>query len=61
MDVTRLIQVAVRTGWIIEVSLHGHGYRCWVVNPALDVVSDGCIYQTSSAALAAGRLYVERH
>ena len=60
MDVTPVIQVAARVGWIIEISQQDNGYRCWVSNRELDVLSDGLIYATSSAALAAGRLFIER-
>ena len=60
MDVTPVIQVAARVGWIIEISQQDNGYRCWVINRELDVLSDGLIYATSSAALAAGRLFIER-
>jgi len=55
------VQVSARVGWIIEISQQDNGYRCWVINRELDVLSDGYLYTTSSAALAAGRLFVERH
>ncbi|MEM7795621.1 MAG: hypothetical protein AAF579_14365 [Cyanobacteria bacterium P01_C01_bin.118] len=61
MDITQVVQVSARVGWIIEISQQDDGYRCWVINRELDVLSDGQVYSTSSAALAAGRLYVERH
>ena len=61
MDATPVIQVSARVGWIIEVSQQENGYRCWIINRELDVLSDGQVYATSSAALAAGRLFVERH
>ena len=61
MDVTQVVQVSARAGWIIEISQQDDGYRCWLINRELDVLSDGCLYATSSAALAAGRLFVERH
>ena len=60
MNVTPVVQISARVGWIIEVSQQDDGYRCWVINRELDVLSDGYIYATSSAALAAGRLFVER-
>lgn len=60
MDATPVVQVSARVGWIIEVSQQGNGYRCWLINRELNVLSDGCVYSTSSAALAAGRLFVER-
>jgi hypothetical protein len=62
MSENRVIQVSAWVGWLVEVSqLEGQGYQCWVVNPDLDVFSDGAIYQTSSAAMSAGRSFVERH
>lgn len=61
MNITQVVQVSARVGWIIEISQQDHGYRCWVINRELDVLSDGYIYATSSAALAAGRLFVERN
>ncbi|MEL6128745.1 MAG: hypothetical protein AAFR30_02435 [Cyanobacteria bacterium J06628_4] len=60
MDITQVVQVSARVGWIIEISQQNNGYRCWVINRELDVLSDGHLYTTSSAALAAGRLFVER-
>ncbi len=60
MDATQVVQVAARVGWIIEISQQDNGYRCWLINRELNVLSDGYIYATSSAALAAGRLFVER-
>lgn len=60
MDATKVVQVSARIGWIIEITQQDNGYRCWVVNRELDVLSDGQVYSTSSAALAAGRLFVER-
>ena len=61
MDATQVVQVSARVGWIIEISQQDDGYRCWVINRELDVLSDGYLYATSSAALAAGRLFVERN
>lgn len=61
MDVTQVVQVSARVGWVIEVSQQDDGYRCWVINRELTVFSDGCLYSTSMAALAAGRLFVERN
>ncbi|MEM9804641.1 MAG: hypothetical protein AAF959_05130 [Cyanobacteria bacterium P01_D01_bin.56] len=60
MDATPVVQVTARVGWVIEISQQGSGYRCWIINRELDVLSDGHVYSTSSAALAAGRLFVER-
>ena len=61
MDITQVVQVSARVGWIIEISQQDDGYRYWLVNRELDVLSDGQVYATSSAALAAGRLVVERN
>lgn len=61
MDITQVVQVSARVGWIIEISQQDDGYRCWVINRELNVLSDGHVYSTSSAALAAGRLFVERN
>ncbi|MEA5465641.1 hypothetical protein [Leptothoe sp. PORK10 BA2] len=61
MDVTHVVQVSALVGWIIEITQQDNGYRCWVINRELEVLSDGHLYTTSSAALAAGRLFVERH
>ncbi|MEM8810921.1 MAG: hypothetical protein AAF921_19035 [Cyanobacteria bacterium P01_D01_bin.44] len=58
----RIIQISAWVGWLVEVSqLDSQGYQCWVVNPRLDVMSDGAIYQTSSAAMSAGRQFIERN
>jgi hypothetical protein len=57
-----MVQVLAITSWIIGVSHNqDRGYQCWVVNPGLDVLSDGTFYTTSSAAMSAGRSFVERH
>jgi len=56
-----IVQVSAYPGWIVGV-IHTTtiGYQCWVINPDLDVLSDGEIYRSSSAAMAAGRTFVER-
>lgn len=62
MEEGNVVQVSAMTGWIIGVSyLKGRGYQCWIVNPDLDVLSDGTFYTTSSAAMSAGRTFVERY
>ena len=62
MNQALIIQVAAYPGWIVEVSLAPlEGYQCWIVNPNLMVLNNGETYQTSSAAMAAGRTFVERH
>jgi hypothetical protein len=56
------VQISAMTGWIIGVSHNkDRGYQCWVVKPDLDVLSDGTFYTTSSAAMSAGRAFVERY
>ncbi|NMF86353.1 MAG: hypothetical protein EA342_03245 [Leptolyngbya sp. LCM1.Bin17] len=61
MDDETVVQISAMTGWIIGVShSKNRGYQCWIVNPALDVLSDGTFYTTSSAAMSAGRAFVER-
>ncbi|HEY9763381.1 MAG TPA: hypothetical protein V6D07_12700 [Trichocoleus sp.] len=62
MEDGAVVQVSAMTGWIIGVSYTSNrGYQCWIVNPNLDVLSDGTFYTTSSAAMSAGRTFVERH
>ncbi|NEP17103.1 MAG: hypothetical protein F6J97_09365 [Leptolyngbya sp. SIO4C1] len=61
MYLHRIVQISAWAGWLVEVSQLGNqGYQCWVVNPELDVLSDGAIYQTSSAAMSAGRQFIQR-
>jgi hypothetical protein len=61
MDIPKVIQLAARPGWIIGIShVEDQGYQCWVINPDLDVLNDGTLYRTSSAALMAGRSFIDR-
>ena len=61
-DDDAVVQISAMTGWIIGVSHNKvRGYQCWIVNPDLDVLSDGTFYTTSSAAMSAGRAFVERY
>lgn len=61
MEDTQFVQLAAMPGWIIGVShSRQYGYQCWLINPKLDVLNDGYQYSTSSAALTAGRTYIER-
>ena len=61
MDIPKVIQLAAWPGWIIGISqVKDQGYQCWVINPDLDVLNDGTLYRTSSAALMAGRSFIER-
>lgn len=61
MESTQFVQLSAMPGWIIGVShTHERGYQCWIINSALDVLNDGYRYTTSSAALMAGRSFIER-
>jgi hypothetical protein len=62
MEENSVVQISAMTGWLIGVSHNKtRGYQCWIVNPDLDVLSDGTFYTTSSAAMSAGRAFVERY
>ncbi len=62
MDNCQVIQLAALPGWVIGISYtQGRGYQCWLIDPELTVLNDGTLYTTSSAALSAGRTFVERH
>ncbi|MBE7382745.1 MAG: hypothetical protein F6J95_015190 [Leptolyngbya sp. SIO1E4] len=62
MEYSHVVQLSAMPGWIIGVShTENRGYQCWVINRDLDVLSDGTLYTTSSAALTAGRTFVERY
>jgi hypothetical protein len=57
-----IAQVSTFPGWIIGVSCsEAQVYRCWIITPDLQVFSDGEFYETSSAAMASGRYFVERN
>ena len=61
MDSTQVIQLSAMPGWIIGIShVKEQGYQCWLINPDLNILNDGYLYHTSSAALMAGRAFVER-
>ncbi len=61
MDIPQVIQLSARPGWIIGIShTKAQGYQCWVINRDLEVLNDGTLYRTSSAALMAGRSFIER-
>jgi hypothetical protein len=61
MDIPQVVQLSARPGWIIGIShIKNQGYQCWVINSDLDVLNDGTLYRTSSAALMAGRSFIER-
>jgi len=62
METSQFVQLSAMPGWIIGVVMTpNRSYQCWVINPDLDVLNDGASYTTSSAALTAGRTYIERH
>jgi hypothetical protein len=61
MEDSQVVQVSALSGWIIGIShVRDRGYQCWLINADFDVLSDGSLYSTSSAALAAGRSFIER-
>ncbi|NER80705.1 MAG: hypothetical protein F6K42_14265 [Leptolyngbya sp. SIO1D8] len=61
MENSQVVQLSAMPGWIIGVShIKDQGYQCWVINSDLDVLNDGLLYTTSSAALTAGRTFIER-
>ncbi|MEM1280084.1 MAG: hypothetical protein F6K00_22695 [Leptolyngbya sp. SIOISBB] len=61
MENTQFVQLSALPGWIIGVShTRQRGYQCWLINSALDVLNDGYEYTTSSAALMAGRSFIEK-
>ncbi len=64
MQESLIVQVSAYPGWLIGVSRHERysGYFCcWIVDPNCNVLSDGRNYETSNAAMKAGRAFVERH
>lgn len=57
----KLAQASAFPGWIVGISCsEGLVYRCWVINADLDVFNNGEFYDTCSAAMAAGRHFVEQ-
>lgn len=62
MELSQVVQLSAIPGWIIGVShTKDRGYQCWIINAELDVLNDGTLYKTSSAALMAGRSFIERY
>ncbi|MGB8699666.1 MAG: hypothetical protein WCD18_09645 [Thermosynechococcaceae cyanobacterium] len=54
-------QVSAFPGWVVGISCsQALVYRCWVLSANFDVFSDGEFYDTCSAAMAAGRSFIER-
>ncbi|HEY9662202.1 MAG TPA: hypothetical protein V6C65_27420 [Allocoleopsis sp.] len=57
-----IVQVSAFPGWIVGVSQGNDGYfLCWVINSNYDILSDRQFYETSVAAMVAGREFVERN
>ncbi|GAB4227397.1 MAG: hypothetical protein Kow00121_56090 [Elainellaceae cyanobacterium] len=57
-----IVQVSTFPGWIVGVSRNGdRGFLCWVVNPDLNILCDRRNYETSNAAMLAGRMFVENN
>ncbi len=57
-----IVQLSGYRGWIVGVSCSPTAeYCCWAIAPNLLVLNNGERYGTSSAAMAAGRSFVERH
>ena len=58
-----VVQVSTYPGWIVGVSRRqfDEGFSCWVIDPEYNVLNDGRYYETSLAAMVAGRTYVERN
>ncbi len=63
MNYDAIVQVSAFPGWIVGVSRSEwvEGYLCWVVDPDCNVLHDGRNYETSNAAMVAGRNYVEQN
>lgn len=59
MGSERLIHVVAFPGWVIGVTQHRTGYRCWVITPEQVVLHDREIYDSAEVAIAAGRTLVE--
>jgi hypothetical protein len=55
-----LVQLIAFSDWLVAVThRRATGYFCWVINPELSTLTDGEIYPSSEAALAAGRGLVQ--
>ena len=60
MEINTLVQLSGYPGWIVGVSgARQTGFRAWVVAPDLQVKHHDRLYQTSNAAMQAGRAHVE--
>lgn len=58
-----IVQISAFPGWIVGVSYSQAyaGYRCWIVDPELNLLSDERIYEASHSAMLMGRAFVEHH
>jgi hypothetical protein len=57
-----IVQVSGYPGWIVGVSRgKAKNFYCWVINANFEVLNDGQSYETSHAAMLAGRSFVEGH
>lgn len=60
MNNESIVQLSAYPGWIVGVSRSGKdSYLCWIINPELDLLCDRRTYETSNAAMIAGRSFVE--
>jgi hypothetical protein len=55
-----IVQISAYPGWIVGVSGNQiDGYFCWVISSDCAILNDGRLYETSNAAMVAGRTFVE--
>ncbi|WAL58768.1 hypothetical protein [Thermocoleostomius sinensis] len=60
MNEGTIVQLSAYPGWIVGVSYGGNDrYLSWVISPDLHVLCDRRTYETSNAAMLAGRSFVE--
>jgi hypothetical protein len=59
METLQIMQVVTFPGWVVGVTRHRVGYRCWVITPERVVLNDGELYQDEEDAIAAGRILVK--
>ncbi|PSN18530.1 hypothetical protein C7271_12085 [filamentous cyanobacterium CCP5] len=59
METLQVMQVVTFPGWVVGVTRHPAGYRCWVITPEQVVLNDGEMYQDEDNAIAAGRILVK--
>lgn len=58
-----IVQVSAYPGWIVGVSYSQFydGYRCWIVDPECNLLTDERIYEASHTAMLMARSFVEHH